>query len=238
MNKDTSYVLVIGGTGVIGTEIVNYLCRMNYNVIYTYNNSSPTISNEKAIAFSLDVRNVSDIAKLKDFILKKSEKLESLVYNVGIVQDNLFNNVNEESLVQVMDVNFYGCFRICKAFVNDLAVSFGNIVLISSISGLIGKIGQVNYSASKAAVQSLSRTLAMEYARLGVRVNTIAPGFIDSKMVNSISSLRFKDILEKVPLRRLGDPKEVASVVEFLISDKSSYITGQTIIVDGGIVMH
>lgn len=238
MTKGESYILVVGGSGVIGTEIVNYLCGLNYNVIYTYNSSSPMISNKNAIAFSLDVRNVSDIIRLKDFIIAKSVKLEGLVYNVGIIQDNLFVNIDEENLVKVMDVNFCGCFRICKAFINDLAASFGNIVLISSISGLIGKVGQANYSASKAAVQSLSRTLAMEYAMLGVRVNTIAPGLIDSNMVNSISSLRLKDILNKVPLKRLGKPQEVASVVEFLISNKSSYITGQTIIVDGGIVMH
>lgn len=238
--QNNEYIVLIGGSGDIGRSIIETLVNNGYNVLYTYWNRDPkdqNVNDGTIQSYQMNVRNEDDIIKLKDYINSKNIKVKGLIYNAGITKDNLFENMSIEDFAETIDVNLMGCVRVCKHFMNSIAVNAGNVVIVSSISGLIGKAGQANYSASKAALSSLTRTLAMEYAIMGVRVNAVAPGFIETDMTRAIDKQIKKGLLKTVPMRRIGKPHEIANVIKFLISSDSSYVTGQTIIADGGIVM-
>lgn len=238
--QNNEYIVLIGGSGDIGRSIIETLVNNGYNVLYTYWNRDPkdqNVNDGTIQSYQMNVRNEDDIIKLKDYINSKNIKVKGLIYNAGITKDNLFENMSIEDFAETIDVNLMGCVRVCKHFMNSIAVHAGNVVIVSSISGLIGKAGQANYSASKAALSSLTRTLAMEYAIMGVRVNAVAPGFIETDMTRAIDKQIKKGLLKTVPMRRIGKPHEIANVIKFLISSDSSYVTGQTIIADGGIVM-
>ncbi len=241
--ESNEIIVVVGGSGDIGLSIVQELLSKNYNILYTYNKTKPDKNlfseseNAKVRSFQLDVRDSSSTEKLKEYIQNNNLKIKGLVYNTGIIKDSLFFQMTEEDFSQVLDVNLLGCFRICKALIGDISVNRGNIVIISSIAGLLGKTGQVNYSCSKAALIALARNLAMEYARLGVRVNAIAPGLIKTKMLEEMPKVKLDEMKKGIPLKRLGEPLDIANSVNFLLSNQSNYITGQTLVIDGGILM-
>ena len=238
--------IVIGGSGEIGIEIVKRLRNTGRNILCTYHKNSSTITEIEVItqgkpgqiiSKSLDVRSASDIESLAAYIASEKITISSLIYNTGQTNDLLFQTMSVEDFSTIMDVNLNGCFRVCKALINNIAVNQGSIVFISSISGLVGKIGQVNYSCSKAGLIALCRNLASEYASMGVRVNCIAPGLIKTKMLDKMPEQHLKAIKKEIPLKRIGLPEDVANAVHFLISEESLYITGQTLIVDGGLLM-
>lgn len=238
--------LVIGGSGEIGGAIVKKLAAEGRNVICTYNskclefnrNNNPENScKAKVLAVKANVRSSHDITALEERVRSEGIILRSLVYASGIINDRLFNNMSENDFDEVMDINLYGCVRVCKAFINEIAVNRGSVVFISSVSGLTGKVGQVNYSCSKAGMIALCRNLASEYASLGVRVNCVAPGLIMTKMIKSMPPKELDSLKRKIPLRCIGTTDDVAETVYFLISERSRYMTGQTLIVDGGLIM-
>jgi 3-oxoacyl-[acyl-carrier protein] reductase len=240
-----NFDLVIGGSSDIGVAIISKLVENGRNVIYTYNSNfsvkdrieaSLKEHSNRVIPMKLDIRSNKDISDFAKNISKKF-KISSLIYNAGKINDKLFYTMTEQDFTDVIDINLYGCFRVCKAFINEIAVNEGTIVFISSISGMIGKKGQANYSCSKAGMNALCRNLAIEYASMGVRVNCIAPGFIKTKMLEEMSQEHLKDMKKGIPLKRIGSPEDVANVTHFLVSKESQYITGQTIVVDGGLLI-
>lgn len=237
------YNLVLGGSSDIGVEIVSKFIREGENVLYTYNlnNTMFDTFQEMSLKFScrviskkMDIESDSDISDLFSFVISEKIKLHSLIYNIGKNKDSLFHNMAYPDFEGVINVNLLGCFKICKGLINSIASNEGSVVLISSVSGMTGMKGQINYSSSKAGLIAFGRGLASEYAKMGVRVNSIAPGFIKTKMLDSIPESKLNQILNQIPMRRLGEPSDVANMAYFLISEESRYITGQTFVVDGG----
>jgi len=192
----------------------------------------------KALALELDV---TDYAKLTDSInkiLDKFKKVDILVNNAGITKDNLLLRMSDVEWDAVLNVNLKGAFNCTKA-VSRLMIKqrYGKIINIASIIGIIGNPGQANYSASKAGIIALTKTAAKELASRNINVNAVAPGFIQTEMTAKLPEELKQKMQEAIPLGRFGSPVDVASVCVFLASEDASYITGQTIIVDGGMVM-
>ncbi len=192
----------------------------------------------KALALELDV---TDYAKLTDSvnkILDKFKKVDILVNNAGITKDNLLLRMSDAEWDAVLNVNLKGAFNCTKA-VSRLMIKqrYGKIINIASIIGIIGNPGQANYSASKAGIIALTKTAAKELASRNINVNAVAPGFIQTEMTSKLPEELKQKMQEAIPLGRFGSPVDVASVCVFLASEDASYITGQTIIVDGGMVM-
>ena len=161
-----------------------------------------------------------------------------LVNNAGIVKDNLFSSMSFDDFNTVIETNVLSTFHLTKAVLKLLRSAEGaTIINVASIAGIISSVGQANYSASKGALLGFTRTLAAELAPRGIRVNAVAPGMIASKMVKKVSRTVVRDVTNSIPLKRLGDCNEVANTIVWLSSSASSYIVGQTIVIDGGLVM-
>jgi 3-oxoacyl-[acyl-carrier protein] reductase len=161
-----------------------------------------------------------------------------LVHNAGVIRDALLAFLSEDDFELVLDVNLRGVYRLTKALLRSmLGQRWGRIVTIASASGLVGQLGQTHYGAAKAGVIAFTKALAREVATYGVTANSIAPGFIATDMLAGLPAKKLEKYLEGVPLGRVGRPEEVAHVVSFLASERAGYITGQTIRVDGGLIM-
>ncbi|MEO0600081.1 MAG: 3-oxoacyl-[acyl-carrier-protein] reductase [Myxococcota bacterium] len=161
-----------------------------------------------------------------------------LVNNAGVTADGLMLRMKDEAWDKVMNINAGGVFRMCRAALPAMVKKRGgSIINITSVSGVRGNPGQVNYSASKAAVIALTQSLSREMARRNIRVNAVAPGFIQTDMTDELTDAQREDLFARIPLRRMGKPEEIAHMVEFLAGPKSEYVTGQTFIVDGGLTV-
>ena len=187
---------------------------------------------------NLEVSNldVCDQASIDDFqkIVNDFDP-DILINNAGITKDNLFLRMTEDDWAEVIDTNLNSVFRMTKLVVRGmLKKKWGRIINISSISGSMGNPGQTNYSASKAGVEAFSRSLAKELGSRNITVNSVAPGFIQTDMTQGLID---EEITKKIPLQRVGSVEDVASLINFLVSEESNYITGQTLIVDGGLFM-
>ena len=187
---------------------------------------------------NLEVANldVCDQASIDDFqqIVNDFDP-DILINNAGITKDNLFLRMNEDDWAEVIDTNLNSVFRMTKLVVRGmLKKKWGRIINISSISGSMGNPGQTNYSASKAGVEAFSRSLAKELGSRNITVNSVAPGFIQTDMTQGLID---EEITKKIPLQRVGSVEDVASLINFLVSEESNYITGQTLVVDGGLFM-
>ncbi len=192
----------------------------------------------RALALSGNVANAQDV---EEFVKKVSEefgRIDILVNNAGITRDTLLMRMKEEDWDAVINVNLKGTFLCTKAVSRVMMKQrYGRIVNISSVIGLMGNAGQANYGASKAGILGLTKSVAREMGSRNVTVNAIAPGFIETSMTDVLSENLKESMMAQIPLGRLGSPQDVANTVAFLVSDEASYITGQTIAVDGGMVM-
>jgi len=192
----------------------------------------------KAFAYEADVTDTNQVTELVDRLIQNHGTLHHLVNNAGITRDNLLMRMKEEEWDSVLAVNLKGVFNFSKALIRHMIRNrYGRIVNISSVVGLIGNPGQTNYSASKAGVLGLTKSLAREVASRGITVNAVAPGFIATAMTDSLPEEVQKQFLGVIPLGRFGTPEEVAQAVRFLLSDEASYITGQVININGGMYM-
>ncbi|MFH1062021.1 MAG: 3-oxoacyl-[acyl-carrier-protein] reductase [Candidatus Omnitrophota bacterium] len=247
MKLKDKIAVVTGGTRGIGKAIVQTLARQGALVLFSYISSDAQAreleaslekENFKAIGFKVDVKDFKQVAEWKEQILDKYNSIDILVNNAGIIRDKALAMMSSEEWSEVIDTNLTGLFNVTKSF----AVTFmkqrqGNIINISSLSGIIGIPRQTNYSASKGGMIAFSKALAKELSGFNIRVNVVAPGFITTDMTGSLKEDYIKHIMPQIPLARFGTSEEVANVVLFLSTDKSDYITGQVIRVDGGLGM-
>ena len=171
-------------------------------------------------------------------IIKDFGHLDIVINNAGITSDNLMMRMDEDSFDSVIDVNLKGTWNVCKSITRPiLKQRSGVIINLSSVVGINGNVGQANYAASKAGVSGLTKSLAKEYASRNVRVNAVAPGYIKSDMTTKLSSDITDKVLENIPLGSLGEVEDIANAVAFLVSDQARYITGQVLVVDGGMAI-
>ncbi|NLW46441.1 MAG: 3-oxoacyl-[acyl-carrier-protein] reductase [Firmicutes bacterium] len=195
-------------------------------------------SGGQAVSIVGNVTKQSDCEAMVDLALKTFNKLDILVNNAGITKDNLLLRMSEEDWDAVLDINLKGTFLCAKAAIKPMMKQrSGKIINIASVIGQMGNTGQANYSASKGGVIAFTKTMAKELGSRNIRVNAIAPGFIESKMTEVLSEEARQRLLELIPLRKLGKPEQVANAVVFLASSEACYLTGQVINVDGGMVM-
>ena len=239
--------LVTGASGAIGSEIARALGAAGAQVLVHYNSNSEAAgalcaeiesAGGQAHAFGADLASASGAGELFKEIGDAGFGVQILVNNAGITRDGLLARMSEESWQAVLDTNLSSAFRTCRAALRPMVRSrWGRIINISSVAGLTGNPGQTNYSAAKAGLIGFTRALAREVGPRSITVNAVAPGFIESPMADAAGEQVLARVREMIPLGRLGVPAEVAATVGFLASAKASYITGQVLVVDGGLAM-
>jgi 3-oxoacyl-[acyl-carrier protein] reductase len=247
MRLKDEIAFITGSARGIGREIAEVFAREGALVIISDINAeaSQKTAEEiqakglKADFFPCNVTKLADVEEAVDKILDKHGRIDILVNNAGITRDNLFLRMKEEDWDAVLSVNLKGTFNsskaVCKAM---LKARKGKIISIASVIGVMGNAGQANYAASKGGVIALTKSLAREFASRNITVNAVAPGYIKTDMTDKLSEDVRNKILEAVPLGRMGSPTDVANVCLFLASKEADYVTGQTLLVDGGMVMY
>ncbi|MDU2489092.1 MAG: 3-oxoacyl-[acyl-carrier-protein] reductase [Clostridium celatum] len=240
-------VIVTGATRGIGREIALTLAQNGANIAMNYRNLNSEVEdliNEiksfgvNALAIKCDVSISEEVDKFVKEVKSHYNTIDILVNNAGITKDGLILRMKEEDFNDVLDVNLKGTFNTTKS-VSSIMVrqKYGKIINISSVVGIAGNAGQCNYAASKAGVIGFSKSVARELASRNINVNVIAPGYINTDMTKNLPDKVKEEIIKSIPMKKIGDPKEVANLVLFLSSNLSDYITGQVINVDGGMVM-
>tara|TARA_B100000809_G_scaffold105584_1_gene104087 strand:+ start:641 stop:1375 length:735 start_codon:yes stop_codon:yes gene_type:complete len=242
INFKDKKILITGATGGIGKALVKKFVTLEGNVLATGTKT------EKLNALKEEFPNInilkfdiSDHSKIEEFIENTSSQLaglDVLVNNAGINMDNLSLRMKDEEWKKVIDVNLGATFFLCKyAIKKMLKNKYGRIVNITSIVGHTGNLGQANYAASKAAIIGMSKSLAIEYAKKNITINCVSPGFIQSNMTDKIVESIKAVLTSRIPMSKLGTGEDVSNTVAFLSSDAASYITGQTLHVNGGMYM-
>lgn len=244
MNK---VALITGGTRGIGKEIAYTLAEENYDIIINYRTENEELMKLKkeieqkrvrCLLLKGDVSNFEDCKKLVEEAINRINHIDVLVNNAGITKDMLLMRMKPEDFNEVINVNLIGTFNMTKNVINYMMKERkGRIINVSSVVGISGNAGQTNYATSKAGIIGFTKSLAKEVASRNILVNAIAPGFIQTDMTNILKENVKDEIAKTIPLKRMGTAKDVANVVKFLVSEDSSYITGQVIQVDGGMLM-
>ncbi len=239
--------LVTGASRGIGRAIALELAQAGFFVIGTATTDKGASAISEYLAaeglegkgFSADVSNDDSVAALFEAILADHDAPSVIVNNAGITADNLLMRMKGDEWGAVIDTNLGSMFRVCKVGVKAMTKArWGRIINISSVVGASGNAGQTNYAASKAGVEGFTRALAKELGSRGITVNAVAPGFIETDMTNALPETQAAALIAQIPLARLGQPEEIASVVGFLASEKGAYITGETLQVNGGMYMN
>lgn len=239
-------VIVTGSNRGIGKEIAITFAQEGATAIIIGRNQEAVIATVdelksqglNADGFCCDVTNLENVQEMVNKILDKYKRVDILVNNAGITRDNLLLRMNENDWDEVMTINLRGVFNCTKVITKVmLKAKAGKIINISSIIGIKGNIGQANYAASKAGMIGFTKSVALEYASRGITVNAIAPGYIETDMTEQLNEKAQENILKDIPLKRFGKPADVARACLFLASDEANYITGQTIVIDGGMAI-
>ena len=239
--------LITGATRGIGRQIALTLAKEGYDIAINYRKENEDLENTKkelaeigveVLAVQGDVSNYEDCERFVKQVIEKFGHIDVLVNNAGITRDSLLIRMKEEDFKQVVDTNLGGTFNVTKNVISYMMKAHsGRIINISSVVGVAGNAGQTNYSASKAGIIGFTKSLAKEVASRNILVNAIAPGFIETDMTGVLKEEIRNEIAKNIPIKRMGSAEEVAKVVKFLASEDSSYITGQVINVDGGMLM-
>ena len=246
MLKDKN-IIVTGATRGIGKEIALTLAQNGANIAINYRNYNEEVEElinsikefgVDAIAVKCDVSKSDEVDNFISEVKNHFSSIDVLVNNAGITKDGLLLRMKDEDFNSVLDVNLKGTFNTTKS-ISPIMIKqkHGKIINISSVVGIVGNAGQCNYAASKAGVIGFSKSVARELASRNINVNVVAPGYIDTDMTKSLPDKVKDEILKSIPMKKIGDPTEVANLVLFLSSSLSDYITGQVINVDGGMVM-
>ena len=243
MNLENKKIIITGATGGIGNSIVKRLSDAGAKILAT-GTRLEKLEELKSKFKNTDILkfNISKGDEIEEFIENATKQLggglDCLINNAGITQDNLAIRMNIDEWKKVIDVNLTSTFLLSKFAVKKMLKNkYGKIINITSVVGHTGNLGQANYTASKAGIVAMSKSLAIEYAKKNININCISPGFIKTEMTDKIEE-KFKEVIKsKIPSSRLGEPEDVANAVLFLASDQSNYINGETIHVNGGMYM-
>ena len=240
-------VLVTGATRGIGKQIAITFAKEGYDIAINYRKENEELENTrkeiakigvKCLAVQGDVSSFEDCERFVKEIINEYGKIDVLVNNAGITKDTLLMRMKKEDFESVIDVNLVGTFNVTKNVIPYMMKArSGRIINISSVVGVSGNAGQTNYSASKAGIIGFTKSLAKEIASRNILVNAVAPGFIETNMTDVLKDEVKEAISKQIPLNRMGKAEDVANVVKFLASEDSSYITGQVINIDGGMLM-
>lgn len=244
MNK---VAFITGGTRGIGKQIAITLANEGYDIAINYRQENKELeetrneikkNNVKCLAVKGNIAKFEDTKSMATKIIVEFGKIDILVNNAGITKDMLLMRMKPEDFKNVIDVNLIGTFNVTKNVIPYMMKKReGKIINISSVVGISGNAGQTNYSSSKAGIIGFTKSLAKEVGSRNILVNAVAPGFIKTQMTDILKEEVKNEISNKIPLKRMGTPKDVANVVKFLASEDSSYITGQVINIDGGMLM-
>lgn len=239
--------VITGGTRGIGKQIALELAKNGYDIVTNYrteNDDLKDLINQveklgvKINTYKCDVSNFENTEEFIKNVISDFGKIDVLINNAGITKDGLLMRMKKEDFEDVIDVNLVGTFNITRNVIPYMIkAKRGRIVNISSVVGVSGNAGQTNYSASKAGIIGFTKSLAKEVASRNITVNAVAPGFIQTKMTEVLKNEVKDEILKQIPLKRFGTTEDVAKAVKFLVSEDSSYITGQVINIDGGMLM-
>ncbi len=244
MNKTA---LITGATRGIGKQIALTLAQNGYDIAINYRTENDALKETKkqieekgvkCLTVQGDVSNFEDCEKFVKEIIEEYGKIDVLVNNAGITKDTLLMRMKKEDFEDVIDTNLVGTFNVTKNVISHMMKArSGRIINISSVVGVAGNAGQTNYSASKAGMIGFTKSLAKEVASRGILVNAVAPGFIETGMTDVLKEEIKEEIAKSIPLKRIGTTQDVANLVKFLAGEDSTYITGQVINVDGGMIM-
>ena len=245
--EENKTVLVTGGSRGIGKEVALKFAENGYNVVINYVSDKTNVEDlksefeakgVKSLIMKADVTDKEAIDELVKQAIEEFGAIDVLVNNAGITKDNLLMRMSEEEFDKVIEINLKGTYIVTKAVTKYMMKKRkGSIINLSSVVGVAGNAGQCNYSASKAGIIGFTKSVAKELASRNIRANAVAPGFIETDMTAVLSDEIKENIHNQIPLKRMGTAKEVANLIYFLGSEESSYITGQVINVDGGMVM-
>ncbi len=242
-NLNGKKALVTGASGGIGAAIARKLHKNGAIVTLSGTRTEPLMKlkeelGHNSLVSECDLSNGDEVGKLIQTVSSQMGGLDILINNAGLTMDNLLMRMSDEQWQKVIEVNLSATFKLCKDSLRGMIKSrWGRIINISSVVALTGNPGQGNYSASKAGVIALSKSLAFEVASRGITVNCVAPGFIKTSMTEMLTEDQNKQILNKIPVGRMGDVEEIATGVAFLASPEAGYITGSTLNINGGMVM-
>ncbi|MXP56308.1 3-oxoacyl-ACP reductase FabG [Pantoea sp. Mhis] len=243
MNFAGKIALITGASRGVGRAILETLILHDAIVIGTATSKSSVdaISSylgNKGKGFLLNLADVDSIDSMLETVRFEFGEVDILVNNAGITRDNLLIRMDNDQWMDILNVNLTSVFRLSKAVIKSMIKKRkGRIINIGSVVGAMGNVGQTNYAAAKAGLIGFTKSLAREVASRGITVNAVAPGFIDTDMIDTLNENQLSYILDTIPVKRLGNPQEVANVVAFLASDEASYIIGETLHVNGGMYM-
>ena len=247
MTLDGRVALVTGGSRGIGRAIVETLANAGAKVAFVYNSNSAaadevvkslTDAGREVTAIQADVRQKEAADKVVADVVEKWGSLDILVNNAGIIRDGLLATMESDQWQDVIDTNLTSVFNFCQAVTRQMmSQRYGRIINMSSVAADVSNPGQANYAASKGGVEGFTRCIATELARRGVTANAVAPGFIETDMTTAVVEVAGKEIKKKIPVRRLGQPDDIANAVLFFAQESSSYVTGQIMKVDGGLTL-
>jgi 3-oxoacyl-[acyl-carrier protein] reductase len=242
LSAEPRIALITGAGGGIGAATARALAARGCRVAVTYlerrDAAEALAADIGGRAFPFDLRDRAQVTPLVEAVERELGVVQILVHNAGLIRDRLMPFLSEDDWDEIHEVNLRGAFRLTKALIKGmLGKRWGRVVAVTSVSGLIGQVGQTHYSSAKAGMMGFVKALARECAPYGVTANAVAPGFIDTDLLQSMPPKKLAEYVEDIPLRRLGRPEEVAELIAFLASEPAGYITGQVIRIDGGLVM-
>ena len=240
MSKEKKKILITGASRGIGKDIALKSKENGYIVLGTSTSEEGAqgLEKEGILGLVLNLNDSKSIEGFNDALIKDHSDIEILINNAGITRDNIVLRMSDEEWMDVLNVHLNGTFKISKTVLKFmLKKRWGRIINITSTSASTGNRGQANYAAAKSGVEAFSRFLAKEVGSRGITVNSVAPGYIETDMTEQINNKMKEEILKQIPLSRFGRAEEVAQLIEFLITDEASYITGQTIHINGGLYM-
>ena len=240
MSKEKKKILITGASRGIGKDIALKSKENGYIVLGTSTSEEGAqgLEKEGILGLVLNLNDSKSIEGFNDALIKDHSDIEILINNAGITRDNIVLRMSDEEWMDVLNVHLNGTFKISKTVLKFmLKKRWGRIINITSTSASTGNRGQANYAAAKSGIEAFSRSLAKEVGSRGITVNSVAPGYIETDMTEQINNKMKEEILKQIPLSRFGRAEEVAQLIEFLITDEASYITGQTIHINGGLYM-